>query len=250
MAPTQHNPDRGPPRVPDGERVYAIGDVHGRIDLLEQLHGCIEEDAAGAEPAAGCSLVYLGDYVDRGADSRPVIEALAMRPLAGFRCVHLKGNHEDFLLAFLDDATMGGSWFLNGGAATVASYGVETGAPAFTAHGFEAAQAGLRAAMPAAHLEFLRRLALRHVVGDYAFVHAGVQPGLALEAQRENDLLWIREPFLGSDEDFGHVVVHGHTPAPQPVVRANRIGIDTGAFYTGRLTCLVLDGAGVRFLHT
>ena len=236
-------------RLPGGVRVYAVGDVHGRADLLERLHGLVAEDAARA-PAVTMVLVYLGDYVDRGPDSRAVVDALVRRPLAGFDAVHIKGNHEDFLLTFLEDASVGEIWLMNGGGATLASYGVEAPAFAYGPAPFEPARAAFAARLPADHLAFLRALAPRHAVGDYLFVHAGVRPGVPLAAQRGADLMWIREPFLDSDDDFGCVVVHGHTPAAEPVVRANRIGIDTGAVFTDRLTCLVLDGPDVRFLHT
>ncbi len=249
MAPTQQSGDGDRPRVPDGRRVYAVGDVHGRADLLSLLHGRIEADARGA-PEARKVLVYLGDYVDRGPNSFAVVETLIQRPLAGFHIVHLKGNHEDFLLRFLDDPSLAEIWLMNGAAATLLSYGVDVYDPATGASTFEGVRHDFAASLPAHHLAFFRRLHMCHVEGDYAFVHAGVRPGVPLDGQRDDDLLWIRDPFLDSDRDFGKVVVHGHTVDRDPVQRANRIGIDTGACFTGCLTCLVLEGAGRRFLQT
>ena len=232
------------PRIPDGIRVYAVGDVHGRSDLLGRLHARIRLDAADA-PETERRLVYLGDYVDRGPDSRGVLETLAGAPMPGFSAVHLKGNHEDFLLRFLEDPSLASLWLYNGGDATLRSYGIE---PAGAAP--EALAQALRAALPAAHLRFLEGLVLTYEEGDYFFAHAGVRPGVPLEAQDEEDLLWVREDFLHSAAGFGKVIVHGHTPGAEADFAPNRIGIDTGAFATGRLTCLVLAGTGRKLLHT
>lgn len=241
---------RPAPAVPDGSRVYAVGDIHGRSDLLAALHGLIEADAA-ASPARRRVVVYLGDYVDRGPQSREVIELLAERPLAGFESVHLLGNHEEFMLRFLgEEPWVGPDWFANGGDATLASYGVD---PLMRLHGPDALlrmQAMLRARIPDRHFDFLHKLRLWHMEGGYLFVHAGVRPGVPIERQSRDDLLWIRGPFLNSTADHGHVVVHGHSISRSVERRPNRIGIDTGAFASGRLTCLVLQGASVDFLHT
>ena len=232
------------PRVPDGLRVYAVGDVHGRADLLGRLDARVGLDAADATEAER-RIVYLGDYVDRGPDSRGVIELLAGGPMPGFAAVHLKGNHEDFLLRFLKEPAVAALWLSNGGAATLQSYGIE---PA--GRDPEELAAALRATLPTGHRRFLEGLALTHEAGDYFFAHAGVRPGVPLDAQDEEDLLWIREEFLHAATDFGKVVVHGHTPGREPDIAPNHIGIDTGAFATGRLTCLVLAGAGRKLLHT
>ncbi len=231
------------PRAPDDTIVYAIGDIHGRGDLLAELHRLIEIDAR-ARPVERRVIVHLGDYVDRGPDSRGVLDRLIGAPLAGFQSVHLKGNHEDLLLRFLDGGA-GGIWLMNDGDATLRSYGV-------AADDVDPgkAQRAFGKRLPPAHRAFLEGLALEHREGDYLFVHAGIRPGVPLDRQAPADLLWIREPFLGWTGDHGAVVVHGHTPVPEPEMRANRIGIDTGAFYSGRLTCLVLEGGGRRFLST
>jgi serine/threonine protein phosphatase 1 len=236
------------PGVPEGVRVYAVGDIHGRLDLLRQLHRSIEEDAQGHLPARNIA-VYLGDYIDRGPDSRGVVEFLIAEPLPVFECHHLCGNHDAWLLKFLDGIDSGVDWMFNGGDVTLESYGVELGA--FGLGGdLENTRRELAARLPDHHAAFFRGLALSHVVGDYLFVHAGIRPGVPIDAQDPDDLMWIREEFLGSVADHGKIVVHGHTPDHQVQVKENRIGIDTAAYATGRLTCLVLEGDGRRFLHT
>jgi diadenosine tetraphosphatase ApaH/serine/threonine PP2A family protein phosphatase len=236
------------PRVPPGRRVYVVGDIHGRHDLLVVLHRLIAEDAATAGSATQ-ALVYLGDYIDRGPGSSAVIDRLLGDPLPGFETVFLKGNHEDMLLGFLDGPS-DANWLLNGGAATLASYGIEPGQRWFATHELDTLRQRLVAALPAAHARFLRSLRLTHVEGDYFFVHAGVQPERPLDDQDAHDLLWIRGAFLERTGDLEKCVVHGHTIQLTPDIAPNRIGIDTGAFFTGRLTCLVLEGSGRRFLTT
>lgn len=243
--------DEAPIRtVPDGTRVYAIGDIHGCADRLRALHERILQDCRNADakgPAATRRvIVYLGDYIDRGPDSRGVIELLTSTPLAGFERIHLKGNHETFMTDILDGAGELSLWLVNGGAATLRSYGIDQLA---VAAGIAGVRDALLHQVPAAHLEFLQALRFSHVEGDYVFVHAGLRPGVAIEAQDPYDLMWIRAPFLHSDADHGKIVVHGHTPSAEPVLRANRIGIDTGACMGGNLTALVLDGAERRFLQ-
>lgn len=238
-----------PASVPRGVRVYAVGDIHGRLDLLDQLLGQIQRDAALA-PDRVNYLVFLGDYVDRGPHSSLVIERLATCPLPGFGSVYLRGNHEATMMGFLRDIRVGPDWLAYGGTATLASYGVpppcEDAPPTFMAE----AQRQLNAALPAHHRSFLAGLRTSLSIGDYHFVHAGVRPGVPLDRQSDDDRLWIRREFLESRADHGKVVVHGHTIAPEPDIRANRIGIDTGAFATNRLTCLILDGTDRRFLCT
>lgn len=233
--------------VPPDTRVYAIGDIHGRLDLLSRLHQMILDDA-GASKARERILVYLGDYVDRGPDSAGVVDLLSQQVLPGFSAIHLMGNHEDFLLRFLDDTSSGTAWFANGGVATLRSYGVDFNY-AELVHPDRLRDRFSRR-LPARHLEFLRARPLSCVIGDYLFVHAGIRPGLAMEQQSAADMLWIRGEFLNSAVEHGKIVVHGHTITDRPEVRANRIGIDTGAFFSERLTCLVLDGGQRRFLHT
>lgn len=238
-----------PARLPDGARAYAVGDIHGRDDLLAAMIGLIRRDQAD-RPAARPIALFLGDYVDRGPDPGGVIERLAGGPLPGFEVHCLKGNHEDLMLRFLDGTGELANWVYNGGETTLADYGVH-GALGFYSPPDEAAcRADLERALPPRHLAFLRGLALSWALGDYLFVHAGVRPGVALAEQDDFDLMWIRDGFLDSAADLGAVVVHGHTISLGPEVRANRIGIDTGAYRTGILTCLVLEGEGRRFLNT
>ena len=237
-----------PPAIAPGLRLYAIGDVHGRSDLLRRLHAMIRDDARAA-PEPRKRLVYLGDYIDRGPDSKGVVEILAQEPLDGFETVHLEGNHENALLGFLVDIRFAAMWLANGGDATLASYGIpipNPGRPKELLH----TQERLVAALPQTHRAFLRNLQLAHSAGDYFFVHAGVRPGTPLDRQNSEDLLWIREPFLGCRESFGKVVVHGHSISYEPEILDNRIGIDTGAFATGHLTSLVLAGGSRRLLQT
>jgi serine/threonine protein phosphatase 1 len=234
--------------APPDTRLYAVGDIHGRRDLLDRLLALVEADARRSS-AARKLLVFLGDYIDRGDQSRQVIELLADKPARweGFEWVCLKGNHEDALLRFLAGRpTAGALWMHNGGWPTVQSYAADLVNP----FDLPALREVMIAALPAAHRGFLESLALWRVEGDYCLVHAGLRPGVALEAQDPADLLWIREDFLAWPERHGRIVVHGHTPARTPELKANRIGIDTGAFVTGRLTALVAEGAELDFLST
>jgi serine/threonine protein phosphatase 1 len=235
--------------VPPGSRVYAIGDIHGRADLLADLHGKLKDDARQGRIERRC-VVYLGDYVDRGLQSREVIDLLLDAPLEGFESVHLMGNHEEFMLRFLEEPKAGPGWFMNGGGATLYSYGVRMPARGTDLTRISHLGEQLRGNLPERHLAFLTRLKRWHIEGDYYFVHAGIRPGVPLEEQRDEDILWIREPFLDDQSDHGKMVVHGHTITPEPELRPNRIGIDTGAYATGVLTCLVLEGSERRFLQT
>jgi serine/threonine protein phosphatase 1 len=226
--------------LPAGLRVYAVGDPHGCLDRLRALHGAIAAHRA-ASPAAETVLVHLGDYVDRGEDSAGVLALLrAGSPLPGAAVVNLVGNHEQMMLAALHDGAregVAGFWLDNGGAATLASYGADPLDPAGWG------------VVPAEDLAFLRGLRPSFALGGYFFAHAGVRPEVPLEAQDRMDLAWIREPFLSWRGGLPAVVVHGHTPAPAPEVRAHRIGIDTGAVYGGPLTCLVLEADRLGFLQ-
>jgi len=240
--------DSPPPRVPADTRVYALGDIHGRLDLLQDIHEQIQADATDGPTRQ--VLVYLGDYIDRGRQSFDVIEALIHEPLAGFESIHLKGNHEDFLLRFLEHGEQGENWFFNGGVATLNSYRVADVSMSDMYGDLDRVRDAFIAAMPAAHVAFYQRLKLMHSEADYLFVHAGIRPGVPVSRQTDNDLMWIRGPFLHTDEVFPQFVVHGHTPEFEPVIRHNRIGVDTQAYRSGVLTCLVLEGSGQRFLQT
>jgi len=231
-----------PTTLPAGQRVYAIGDVHGCAARLDALHAQIRDDLA-ARPVAEPTLLHLGDYVDRGEDSAGVLARL-LRPWPAApapRIVNLMGNHEAMLLAALDgtDSESVPHWLSNGGAETLASWGLSS----------RAAPAEWRTRIPAAQIDFLRALLRYHRQGGYVFVHAGLRPGVPMARQTEDDMLWIREPFLSAKGDLPGVVVHGHTPERLPTVRLTRIGVDTGAVMGGMLTCAVLEADRVGFLR-
>ena len=228
-------------------RLYVIGDIHGRLDLLNELLEKIQDDIR-QYPIHECLTVTLGDYVDRGPDSRGVLDFLSRNPFPT-RYLALKGNHEELLELFLAEPSFFPNWRRLGGLETLHSYGVSVG-PLMLGKGFEEASRALQAALPPEHVEFLASLKTSLVFDRYFLCHAGVRPGIPLERQRVEDLLWIRDEFLNSTADFGKIVIHGHTPVDEPDIRPNRINIDTGAFATGRLTCLVLQGEQKRFLST
>jgi serine/threonine protein phosphatase 1 len=231
------------PSVPIGTRVYAVGDLHGCADLLSAMLRRIDDDLK-TRPIAKSVQVFLGDYIDRGPNSRQVIDLLIARSQAQ-DVQFLRGNHEVCLSQFLSDPTMLAEWRHLGGINTLLSYGVR---PTSDHQSHREVADAFRQALPDSHRDFIQGLALSFTCGDYFFAHAGVRPGIPLDKQRQHDLLWIRDDFLLHEEDFGKVVVHGHTPTVEPVVKSNRINIDTGAYATGRLTCLVLDGDKISFL--
>jgi serine/threonine protein phosphatase 1 len=233
------------PRTPDGIRIYAIGDVHGRADLLAGLFACIDRDVA-AKPAFRAIEVLLGDYIDRGPQSREVLDILVSRKRS-HAMVCLKGNHETYIRDFLRDPAALAQWRLFGGFETLVSYGVTPSINASEREQRELA-ADFARALPSSHRRFLADLKRSFACGDYFFAHAGVRPGVPLSQQHEQDLLWIREDFLLHEGSFGGIVIHGHTPVSEPDIRPNRINIDTGAYATGRLTCLVLQGEDMTFI--
>lgn len=233
------------PVVPDGLRVYAIGDIHGRADLLGQTFARIDEDL-DRRPVAKALQVFLGDYVDRGPESAGVLDRLIARSQT-HQTLCLKGNHELYLLEFLENPSILKVWAQYGALTTLHSYGLKPMLNAGLKEQAELAEA-LRQAMPKNHRQFLAQLPLSFTCGDFYFVHAGVRPSTPLSRQSEDDLLWIRNEFLCHEEPFEKVVVHGHTPVMEPDVRSNRINIDTGAYATGRLTCLRLERDDIDFI--
>jgi serine/threonine protein phosphatase 1 len=233
------------PRLPSGRRIYAIGDIHGRADLLSGLFARIDDDLK-ARPTAEAIQVLLGDYIDRGSSSRQVIDMLIARG-RNDNLVPLMGNHEAFALEFLREPRLLSEWKSIGGLATILSYGIIPPRGEDDRSGAEVAKALLKS-LPDGHHRFLHSLALSFSCGDYFFVHAGVRPGVPLQLQSQDDLLWIRQDFLLHEGDFGKIIVHGHTPTQEPEVRSNRINIDTGAYATGYLTCLVLEDDRMNFL--
>ena len=227
--------------MPEGERAYVIGDVHGRNDLLRCLLDRITVDAAARETGK-THLIFLGDYVDRGRESAGVIETILNLEMPEMNVVALKGNHETCMLAFLDDPIKGKRWLHYGGDATLRSYGIEVSVCDLTEEKIKDAAGKFEKTLPVSHREFLEKLNDKLVIGDYFFVHAGIDPGRSLEKQKARDLHWIRDEFLSHQGLYEKIIVHGHSIIPEPEFKSNRIGIDTGAFYSGNLTCLVLEG--------
>jgi len=245
---TGHSQQDSAPRTPEGALIYAVGDIHGQLHLLEALLARIASDAAGTPGAQRRMIVFIGDYVDRGPDSAGVISRLCGGFPSGFETHCLRGNHEAMLLEFLEQPETYAQWRMNGADATLYSYGVDTPPEDAPPGVIAACRDAFAAALPPAHLAFLNALPLTSSHGGYLFVHAGIRPGVALEDQQPEDLMWIRYDFLDCEDDFGMVVVHGHTPVLEPDVKPNRIGIDTGAWVHGRLTALRLFGAGQSLL--
>lgn len=228
-----------PATLPPGRRIYAIGDIHGCALQLADLHALIAADLE-SRPVASPLLLHIGDYVDRGRDSAGVIARLADGcPIPGMQMINLLGNHESTMLdALAGERAAGTDWLFAGGKATLESYGIDPDGP----------RDAWSRLIPPDHQAFLLGLRLMHREGGYAFIHAGVRPGIPLENQARDDLLRSRQPFLYSERDFGAVIVHGHTPVKAPVVKHNRIAIDTGAVFGGQLTCVVLEADTLGFL--
>ncbi len=230
-----------------GKRCYAIGDIHGRLDLLEQMFDLIDRHNAGRSPRE-TGIVLLGDLVDRGASSKGVVEyALTFRSRFA-RLYLIGGNHEELMLRALEgDETAFEAWMRNGGDATLASYGLDVRTLSGAPLGKMIAQAG--AVIPATHITFLRSSADSLRFGDFLFAHAGVRPGVALSQQTPRDLRWIRQPFLDSRLDHGFIVVHGHSTQTRIEQKSNRIGIDTGAYRSGVLTAIWIEDDAYGFLQ-
>lgn len=241
-----------PPCVPENTRIYAIGDIHGRFDLLQDLLSRIRKHrqcAMTEQAITRTVIVFLGDFIDRGPDSADTLDLLCdgVDKWIGeaCECVFLRGNHEQLLLSFLAGKSSATVWRANGGETTLQSYGVQ----AEKLHGAVLRREILHA-IPDRHLALIRSTSFMHIEGDYVFAHAGVRPGTAIAEQTPHDLMWIRREFLDSDETFGKIVVHGHSIRPTPEKRHNRIGIDTGAWQSGVLTALVLEGDQSSFVAT
>ncbi|CAN5153131.1 metallophosphoesterase family protein [soil metagenome] len=235
--------------IPPGWVVYAIGDIHGRLDLLRLLVSEIQRDHASHPSGAQGLIVLLGDYIDRGPASSEVLsDILTLEARIGLTVRALKGNHEQAILAFLADPITGSPWLLHGGNETLISYGVALPRQANPIE-LSDARASLAEALPEAHLAFLQGLKTLLAFGDYIFVHAGLRPGVPVQEQSEHDLLWIRDDFLRRPWTGDQVVVHGHTPVEEVEINARRVGVDTGAFATGILTALRLEGASRALLQ-
>ncbi len=239
--------DEGGQPLADGERVYAIGDLHGCAHLLDAMHDVIRADLRGRPAKA--EIVYLGDYVDRGPDTSGVLDRLAFPAPDLPPTTALMGNHESVFLEFLDGADVSEALRSFGGWESLRSYGIEpTEIPGRA--WIDAARDRLETRMPAAHRALLNGLAFFYDRPPYFFCHAGVRPGVPVLKQEREDLIWIRNDFLRSKEDFGRIVVHGHTPVSAPDVRKNRVNVDTGAYKTGVLSCAVLELDAINVIST
>lgn len=238
-----------PPGFTPGRVGYAVGDIHGRADLLTRMFDRLEQDVrpVGEAPPV---VVFLGDYVDRGPDSAEVIDLLLTGRPEGFERRFLKGNHEAAMLAFLEDPIANRAWLSHGGLETLASYNVRP-LPSLGATAAEVGETGaaFRACLPASHRSFLEALERYVVLGDYCFVHAGVDPARKLDAQSDTDLFWIRARFLEDQRRLPYTIVHGHTPIAAPYQDKRRIGLDTGAYFSGVLSAARFSGAAVEFLN-
>ena len=235
---------------PDGVRLYAIGDVHGRLDLLAAMHHRIEEEIERDSPT-DWRVIHLGDYVDRGPDSKGVIDFLVEARQRDPRHLMLAGNHDIGFLDFLRAPDPEGLFMRYGGVQTAESYGVSLNMDASwfgKAETLKRGHAALVKAVPQAHVDFLRSLPFSMTFGDFFFCHAGIRPGIALENQNQQDLMWIRDVFHDHSGLYPKIVVHGHTPVPEAEVMANRVNVDTLAWQSGNLTALVVDGADKRIL--
>ena len=229
--------------VPDGLRVYAIGDVHGCVHELEDLLEAIDKDAAGS--SSEMHLVFLGDLVDRGPLSADVIGLLRTGPLPADVAHFIMGNHEEVMIDCYEGAGDCEAWLKYGGVETLESYGLKR--KAILDPAFDVSKA-MRAEVPAAHIQFLKSFQDFVRLGDYLFVHAGIRPGIPAADQWSRDLRWIRREFLDSSADHGSMVVHGHTIVPDVEFRRNRIGVDTGCYLTGRLSAVVLESDTIRMI--
>lgn len=232
-------------RAPEGMRLYAIGDVHGCIDQLEEMHRLIADEIARDGPA-DWRIIHLGDYVDRGPDSKAVLSFLVAARERDPRNVMIGGNHDVGFLEFLDEPTPHGLFARFGGAGTAASYGVDLDFSDPVR--LERGHAALVKAMPRSHVEFLLSLRFSVDLGDFFFCHAGIKPRVPLDRQAPEELVWIRDEFLDYPHLHPKVIVHGHTPSREPEVRANRVNVDTGCYSTGVLTAFVAEGPEKRLL--
>lgn len=233
---------------PRGKRLYAVGDVHGRLDLVDDLLGRIEDDI-NDRPVETAAVVFLGDLIDRGPDSAGVIERLQSLSHFPAKTLFLLGNHEEFLLrALAGEPGVAHDWLGFGGDACAESYGIAS----ITLQALDEDRIAkvLHAAIPAAHVEFIKTFGDTFAFGDYLLVHAGIRPGVPIEQQQPRDLRWIRQPFLSDTHDHGCMVIHGHTISNGVDQRLNRIGIDTGAYQTDILTAAVIEEDDIRFLAT
>ncbi len=238
--------------MPAQQCIYAIGDVHGRYDLLVKLIEQIGQDASGLPDDVQVTIVFLGDYIDRGLQSKQVIDLLLGDRLAAYSTVFLVGNHEESLLRFLNEPSFGSTWAQYGGAATLMSYGVQPprGRAGADPSAWQGAWQAFREALPVEHLEFYRAMKHYYVAGDYLFVHAGLRPNVPLKEQRVQDMLWIRDDFIDDPSMFPHLIVHGHSQSDDAFLDNRRMGLDTGAYSSGILTCARFINSDISVITT
>lgn len=229
--------------------IYAIGDVHGRLDLLLKLEAQITADVTKQKQPA--LIIMLGDYIDRGPDSCAVLDHLLAPPPDNIKRICLRGNHEEGMLAFLDEPSAKAGWLEMGGRETLFSYGFDIDDFNSSRRERRMLQYKVDSHVPEEHREFLHKLPACAIFSDFVFVHAGLRPGVPMSAQTDEDMLWIRKAFLDQSEDFGFTVVHGHTPLDKPFASSYRICVDTGAYISDHLTAAkIVDGKFVEFLAT
>lgn len=236
------------PYLPDNTRIYCIGDIHGCNQLLVNLLKKIEID--GAEFSGKKIIIYLGDYIDRGTQSKEVIETIIKHRPDKTETIYLRGNHEQILLDFLLEGSVGRTWFAFGGLATLASYGVAISKIPTKKSDFTDIQQQLKEKLPESHFNFLAQTTLNYTSGSYYFVHAGIRPGKSLVRQKADDLLWIRDEFISSKKNHEKIIVHGHTLSDEPELLENRIGIDTGAYASKKLSCMVLEANKQKIIQS
>lgn len=239
-------------QAPEGQCIYAIGDVHGRCDLLTQLLDKIDADRVDLPNDTEIILIFLGDYIDRGLQSRQVIELLMGERLQAYTPIFLMGNHEEALLRFRGEASFGNEWARFGGGETLYSYGVQppSAAMAKSSETWQSTWSRFNEVFPSQHLDFFQSMKHYVTIGDYFFVHAGLRPNVPIEDQTVDDMLWIRDEFLSADEAFPYLIVHGHTPTQVPFIDNRRMGLDTGAFSSGVLTAAKFFGTDIAVIKT
>lgn len=248
-------PKESPPRsvLPKGQRIYAVGDIHGELGLFEKLHEQIREDIRNAPEFDEIKIIYLGDYINRGNQSREILDRLTGNPIKDAEITYLMGNHEFALIKFLTGEMEYGEWIRWGGDVTMLSYGMNVLSPYADEEDIEVLRREFRKVIPVEHYRFLSKLKPYQVEGNYIFVHAGIRPGIPLDEQKLHDLILIRDDFLKKPVGCGKIIIHGHTVFETPHIRKRRgmidsIGIDTGAYNTGKLTSIVLENNDYRFI--
>lgn len=238
------NGNKKKPTLANGTRIYVVGDVHGQLESLKGVIEKIRTDI-NCRPTQDVFTVFIGDYIDRGLASKSVIDAIIDESGIGAK-ITLRGNHEEMMLRSLDDVACMKEWCAVGGVQTIFSYGVDI-QDLMIGRGYDGAQAALIAALPRSHLAWLRGLSSRYENGDYFFCHAGINPDKSIDDQEDSDLLWIRHKFTDDERNYPKIIVHGHSPVERVDIRHNRINVDTGAFFTGNLSCIALERDGIVY---